>query len=55
MMKNPQETVGNLIEKQTICFISSVDEDGFPIQRQCYRLSKGKVSGFFIGTLMLCR
>jgi general stress protein 26 len=30
MMKGPQETVGNLIEKQTVSFISSVDEDGFP-------------------------
>jgi general stress protein 26 len=29
-MKNPQETIGNLIDKQSVCFISSVDEDGYP-------------------------
>ncbi|MCL2179265.1 MAG: pyridoxamine 5'-phosphate oxidase family protein [Proteobacteria bacterium] len=30
MMKNPEETIGKLIEKQSISFISSVDEDGYP-------------------------
>jgi hypothetical protein len=30
MMKAPQKTVGNLIERQTVSFISSVDENGFP-------------------------
>jgi general stress protein 26 len=30
MMKNPVETIGNLIEKQGVSFISSVDENGFP-------------------------
>jgi general stress protein 26 len=30
MMKNPQETIGNLIDKQGVSFISSVDENGFP-------------------------
>jgi general stress protein 26 len=30
MMRNPQETIGNLIEKQGVSFISSVDKDGFP-------------------------
>jgi general stress protein 26 len=30
MMRNPQETIGNLIEKQGISFISSIDDDGFP-------------------------
>ena len=29
-MRNPAETIGNLIEKQSISFISSVDEDGYP-------------------------
>ena len=29
-MKNPQETIGNLIDKQSVSFISSVDEDGYP-------------------------
>jgi general stress protein 26 len=30
MMKNPAETIGNLIEKQGVSFISSVDENGYP-------------------------
>ena len=29
-MRNPQETIGNLINKQGISFISSIDENGFP-------------------------
>jgi general stress protein 26 len=29
-MKNPVETIGNLIDKQSLSFISSVDENGFP-------------------------
>jgi general stress protein 26 len=29
-MKNPEQTVGNLIDKQKIAFIASVDDDGFP-------------------------
>ena len=29
-MRNPAETIGNLIEKQSISFISSVGEDGYP-------------------------
>ena len=29
-MKNSVETIGNLIEKQSVCFISSVDENGYP-------------------------
>jgi general stress protein 26 len=30
MMKNPEETIGNLIDKQGVSFISSVDENGYP-------------------------
>jgi len=30
MMRNPAETIGNLIDKQSVSFISSVDENGFP-------------------------
>ena len=29
-MKNPEETIGNLIDNQSVAYISSVDEDGFP-------------------------
>lgn len=30
MMCNPEQTIGNLIDKQGISFIGSVDESGFP-------------------------
>ena len=30
MMRNPEQTIGNLIDKQKIAFIASVDGDGFP-------------------------
>jgi len=29
-MRNPQETIGNLIDKQNVSFISSIDENGYP-------------------------
>lgn len=30
MMRDPEKTIGNLIDQQSTAFISSVDEDGFP-------------------------
>lgn len=30
MMRNAQQTIGNLIDKQSVSFISSIDQDGFP-------------------------
>lgn len=30
MMRDPEQTIGNLIDKQGTAFISSVDGDGFP-------------------------
>ena len=30
MMRDPEKTIGNLIDKQKIAFIASVDGDGFP-------------------------
>jgi general stress protein 26 len=29
-MRNAENTIGNLIDKQSVSFISSVDKDGFP-------------------------
>ncbi|MFT3951697.1 MAG: pyridoxamine 5'-phosphate oxidase family protein [Oscillospiraceae bacterium] len=29
-MRNPEQTVGNLIDKQSVSFISSIDGEGFP-------------------------
>lgn len=30
MMRNPEKTIGNLIDKQKISFIASISEEGFP-------------------------
>ena len=30
IMRNPDQTIGNLIDKQGVSFISSIDSDGFP-------------------------
>lgn len=30
MMRDPQQTVGNLIDKQKTAFISSIDDEGYP-------------------------
>lgn len=30
MMKNPEQTIGNLIEKQSVSYIASISEEGFP-------------------------
>ena len=30
MIRNPEQTIGNLIDKQGVSFIGSVDTDGFP-------------------------
>jgi general stress protein 26 len=30
MMRNPEQTIGNLIDKQGVSFVASVDESGFP-------------------------
>jgi general stress protein 26 len=32
-MKNPHETLGNLVDKQSVAFISSIDVNGFPNTR----------------------
>jgi general stress protein 26 len=32
-MRNPEQTIGDLIDKQGVSFIASVDEDGFPTMK----------------------
>ena len=29
-MRNPEQTIGNLIDKQNVSFIASITEEGFP-------------------------
>lgn len=33
MMKNPQETISKLISHQNVCFLSSIDGEGYPVTR----------------------
>lgn len=30
MMRNPESTIGNIMDKQSTVYIGSIDEDGFP-------------------------
>lgn len=39
-MKNPEKTIGNMIDKQKICFISSIDQEGFPNTKAMLRPRK---------------
>lgn len=32
-MKNPEETIGKMIDKSGTSFVSYVDEDGYPITK----------------------
>lgn len=29
-MRDPEKTIGNIVDKQTVSFLGSVDEEGFP-------------------------
>jgi len=40
MMRDAEKTIGNLIDKQKVSFISSVDEDGFPNTKAMLRPRK---------------
>lgn len=33
MMRNPEQTIGNLIDKANLTTISYIDEDGFPVSK----------------------
>ncbi|MDR1706243.1 MAG: pyridoxamine 5'-phosphate oxidase family protein [Clostridiales bacterium] len=40
MMKDPEKTIGNLIDKQKVAFIASVDGEGFPNMKAMLRPRK---------------
>lgn len=33
MMRNPEQTIGNLIDKSKVTFISYIDEDRYPVTK----------------------
>lgn len=39
-MRDPEKTIGNMIDKQSICYISYIDESGFPNTRAMLRPRK---------------
>ena len=39
-MKDAEKTLGKMIDKQSVCYISSVDEDGFPNTKAMLRPRK---------------
>ena len=39
-MRDAEKTIGNMIDKQRVCYISSVDEDGFPNTKAMLRPRK---------------
>ena len=41
-MKDAEKTIGNLIDKQSICYISSIDTDGFPNTKAMLKPRKRK-------------
>lgn len=50
-MKNPEKTIYNIVDKQKICFISSVDEDGFPNTKAMLRPRKRNgIQEFYLST-----
>ncbi len=40
MMRNPEETVGRMIDKASVSFLSYVDNDGYPITKAMLRPSE---------------
>ena len=47
-MRDPVKTIGNLIDKQNVSFISSVDENGYPNTKAMLPPRRREVSRFFI-------
>ena len=41
-MRDAEKTIGNMIDKQSICYISSVDKDGFPNSKAMQKSKKKK-------------
>ena len=40
IMRDAEKTIGNMIDKQSICYISSIDKDGFPNTKEMLKPRK---------------
>lgn len=51
MMRDTEKTVGNLIDKQSIAYISSIDEDGYPNTKAMFAPRKREgIKTFYLTT-----
>lgn len=39
-MRDAEKIIGNMIDKQSICYISSIDKDGFPNTKEMLKPRK---------------
>lgn len=55
-MKDSEKTIGNMIDKQTVSFIASIDEDGFPNMKAMLqpRKREGIKIIYLLQTLLPC-
>lgn len=55
-MKDAEKTIGNMIDKQTVSFIASIDEDGFPNMKAMLqpRKREGIKIIYLLQTLLPC-
>ncbi len=50
-MQDAEKTIGNMIDKQKVCYISSVDADGFPNTKAMLRPRKRNgIKEFYLST-----
>lgn len=47
-MRDPEKTIGNIVDKQTVSFLGSVDEEGFPNIKAMLQPRKREESVHFI-------
>ena len=51
MMRNPEQTIGNLMDKQKVVYVGSVDEEGFPNVKAMYTPRKREgIKTFYLTT-----
>lgn len=51
MMRNPEQTIGNLLDKQKVVYVGSVDAEGFPNIKAMYAPRKREgIKTFYLTT-----
>lgn len=52
MMKNPEQTIGNIADKQKTVLIDSIDEQGFPNIKAIFQPHKREEIKVFINKIL---